>query len=654
MRWYKRMKLVPKFMAVFAFVSILMVVVAIIGLMHMRGVCDELSTVYEDRLVPIKELAYIESTLLRTFELACQHIGETDGNLMAMDDLRAQIAEQDKQLEAQVARYSKANLTAAEESALKEFKDGWSQYVQVRDRVVSISAAGQKTEATLALRDVTAQMAVAENGIRGLMEISARAAEEATNEADSAFANAARQMLIVLVVSIAVAMGIGIQFARSIAVPLRLVTNGARKHAVGDLERNLAESDKDKVRLRGDEFGILGKSFDALLLYLQEMADTANRIADGDLTVEVTPKSKEDELGHALAKMIDRLRTLTGQFAEAAADLATSAEQLSSVAEQAGMATRQIAVTIQEVAKGAGDQTRAVTESAAVVSQMNRAIEQVTLNAQSVASSSLQAAASAKAGAETVERSVQAMGRIREVIVPAAAKVKELGERSSEIGNIVEVIDDIAEQTNLLALNAAIEAARAGEHGRGFAVVADEVRKLAERSSKATKEIAALIAGVRKGTEQAVAAMVEGAGEVEAGARLAGEAGRSLAEILRAIDSVNEQVQGISTAAAQMSAASTAVVKSTDNISSISEENAAAAEEVSASTEEMSAQVEEIAESAQTLTRMAADLRELVGRFKLGESRDEEVVMRRRQADWKSRDGLKVVRPAGGRGGLVG
>ena len=264
---------------------------------------------------------------------------------------------------------------------------------------------------------------------------------------------------------------------------------------------------------------------------------------------------------------------------------------------------------------------------------MIKAIEQVAANAQSVAEASAQATRSAHIGRDTVDHSVKAMSRISESIAPAVERVKELCIRSSEIGKIIEVIDDIAEQTNLLALNAAIEAARAGEHGKGFAVVADEVRKLAERSSKATKEIAVLIASVQEGTEQAVAAMDQGAKQVQEGSRLSIEADRSLEEILQAIEATDEKTRSIAAAAQQMTESSAAVVRSTDNISSISEENAAAAEEVSASTEEMSAQIEEMAASAEALSTMAADLKKLVVQFRLREDGGE-VVMRRRQDDW--------------------
>jgi methyl-accepting chemotaxis protein len=223
-----------------------------------------------------------------------------------------------------------------------------------------------------------------------------------------------------------------------------------------------------------------------------------------------------------------------------------------------------------------------------------------------------------------------------------------MGMRSDQIGAIVETIDDIASQTNLLALNAAIEAARAGEHGKGFAVVADEVRKLAERASAATKEIGTLIKDIQKTVNDAVASMDEGAREVEVGSARAVESGTALSEIIKVVESVKEQVAGIATAATQMTAASNDLVtamdtvsavveentaateemaagaaevtQSIENIASVSEENSAAAEEVSASVEEMSAQVEEVSASTLSLEEMAQALQKVVAQFKLSAS----------------------------------
>jgi methyl-accepting chemotaxis protein len=237
------------------------------------------------------------------------------------------------------------------------------------------------------------------------------------------------------------------------------------------------------------------------------------------------------------------------------------------------------------------------------------------------------------------------MHAIKAKVGLSAEKVKEMGAHSEQIGVIVEMIQDIAAQTNLLALNAAIEAARAGEHGKGFAVVADEVRKLAERSSGATKEIGGLIKGIQTTVAEAVKAMEEGAQQVELGVNEANDSGQSLAEILKAAEEVNRQVDQIAQAAQkmqglskeleeatesvgavveqntaateEMAAGSNDVNESIENIASVGEQNSAAVEQVSAASEEMSSQVEEVSASAQSLAEMALNLKGVVAQFRL-------------------------------------
>ena len=353
---------------------------------------------------------------------------------------------------------------------------------------------------------------------------------------------------------------------------------------------------------------------------LNTMVLVCKEFATGDFRDKPRKFVRKDEIGQladALANMRDSLRTTFKQVNESAEQVAASSEELTASAQQSAQAANQVAESISEVAVGAEKQVHVINETSAVVEQMSAGMEQVGTNTDLVAGKSAQAAAKAKEGDKSVETAVKQMTNIEQTVNHSAQVVTKLGERSKEIGQIVETISGIAGQTNLLALNAAIEAARAGEQGRGFAVVADEVRKLAEQSHEAAKKIATLINEIQGDTDKAVVAMSEGTREVKIGTEVVNTAGRAFREIVALTTEVSNQVQEISTAIQQMESGSQQIVSSVKQIDGLSKQASGEAQTVSAATEEQSASMEEIASSSQALAHLAMNLREAVSKFKI-------------------------------------
>ncbi len=427
-------------------------------------------------------------------------------------------------------------------------------------------------------------------------------------------------MLLITLLSIGCGLALAYFIARSITRPVKELEEAAARVAAGEHDvtfdvaaageiGHLAESfahmvgyaraamaavevEKAQVERRVEEAVKAAEIQQAYLTRsVDQMLSQMERFADGDLTARLTAE-RDDEIGR-----------LYEGFNRAVVTISELLEQVHQNVEATFGTVKQIGSSTEELAAGVQEQSSQATEVAAAVEQMTATIIENARNAQHTADTAGANGQAAEAGGEVVQQTVAKIREIAAIVSTSAKTVERLGASSDKIGEIVSVINEIADQTNLLALNAAIEAARAGEQGRGFAVVADEVRKLAERTTGATKEIAAMIKGIQAETVEAVEAMQRGTKEVEEGIRLADQAGTALGEIVQGAQNTVDMINQIAAASDEQSTTSEDISRSVESISTVSAESAAG--------------IAEIAQAGDGLHHMTDALRTLLAHFRM-------------------------------------
>lgn len=351
---------------------------------------------------------------------------------------------------------------------------------------------------------------------------------------------------------------------------------------------------------------------------LQNINKNSKAVFAGDLTTLLTPKSN-DELGNlqydfnktalALKVVLGTVKVSANQFTAAVKEQTEATKEVTSAADQ-------IAANIENVVQGAHEQHGKMQEASRITTQIAETMNQMTENSFMAENMAEQALQAANKGTISVDNAIEQMSKISQSVEVSTKVIKDLEEKSNQIGNIINTITSIAGQTNLLALNAAIEAARAGEQGRGFAVVAEEVRKLAEGSSSSAQEIMTIITETQAKTSEAVQSMLAGAKQVQIGTEVISETGEAINEIMSAVKQTTEQIHANSSLARHLNEGSLSLVNDLEKTRAISEKTAGIIEVVSASVEEQIAMSQEIAASAQTLSYTAEDLKSIVEKCK--------------------------------------
>jgi methyl-accepting chemotaxis protein len=353
---------------------------------------------------------------------------------------------------------------------------------------------------------------------------------------------------------------------------------------------------------------------------LNKVIDMAKEISDGNLTIEENRYTGKDEIGQlssAMNVMLVSLQDMVQQISTVSSTVTSQSEELTQSANEVKEGSRQVAATMQELSAGSESQANDSSDLSESMSSFIDRIHEANTNGQHIQESSTFVLKLTNEGEKLMESSVNQMNSIDQIFKTAVEKVKGLDEQSKEISTLVGVIKAIADQTNLLALNAAIEAARAGEHGKGFAVVADEVRKLAEQVSISVSDITGIVAGIQKESGEVVTSLEDGYHQVEKGSEQIHTTGKTFENINQSVSEMVSRIQVVSVNLMDIVERSEQMSQSIENIASVSEESAAGIEQTSASIQQTTSSMEEIAGTADQLSMLAEDLNNQVRRFKL-------------------------------------
>nr|WP_309677824.1 methyl-accepting chemotaxis protein [Pseudomonas sp.] len=538
----RNMNIAPRAFLGFTLIGAMLLILGVFALNQMSKIRAAAEEITSNSVPSIKSLDEFTQLTLRLRVLSYRLLvnREPDVQQKTLDLLETR----NQQIRVAQTVYEKLIASPQERAAYDQYVQLLGQYRQIEDRMKSLSRNNQVEELrTLLNTDLLTNSEAVNSVLNRLLEINTQQTVDTNQQATDQYSSAFNLVVTLLVI----ATGLTLLFAW-------LLTNSITKPIANALS-------------------------------------AAEEIAEGNLTRPITVDG-EDEAGRllaAMAKMQDKLRDTLQRISGSATQLASAAEELNSVTD--------------ESARGLTQQNNEIEQAATAVNEMTSAVEEVARNAVSTSEASKNATTSAGDGRDLVQETVSAIERMSADVQSTATLIGNLANESRDIGKVLDVIRGLADQTNLLALNAAIEAARAGEAGRGFAVVADEVRALAHRTQQSTSEIERMIGSIQSGTEHAVDSMRNSTERAESTLNIARGAGMSLDTINSAIVEINERNLVIASAAEEQAQVAREVDRNLVNIRDLSVQSATGANQTSAASNELS--------------RLALDLNNMVGRFSL-------------------------------------